>query len=141
MLKRIFQSPLFNVMLVAGLGLVMLSEQYSDQMPVWFKVDSMVLGVPILILLGLIPIYNWRNPQNKIKPQILPMELREEDEGMQWLTFKATRSVYVFYALAIPPSIAITAYFHEIIYIPVLILMLLGTVQYLIYWGFMRRHI
>ncbi|KIL51331.1 hypothetical protein KP77_08430 [Jeotgalibacillus alimentarius] len=141
MLKKIFHSPVFNIVLVIGLGLIMLSEKYSSVMPAWYKIDSMVLGIPILILLGSIPIYNRINPQNKIKPQIIPMELREEDEGMQWLTFKATRSVYVFFALIIPPAIALTAYFNHVIYLPVLILTAMGVIQYAIYWVHMRRHI
>lgn len=141
MLKKIFQSPLFNVVLVLGLGLIMLSEKYSGHLPAWFDIDPMVLGIPILILVGIIPFYNLMNPNEKIKPSVLPMELREEDEGMQWLTYKATRSVYVFFALFIPPAIALIAYLNEIVYLPIIVLIFMGVSQYLIYWVQMRRHI
>ena len=67
------------------------------------------------------------------------MELREEDEGMQWLTFKATRKVYIFFAFAIPTGIALTAYLHHIPYVPIILLIGMGVVQYLIYWFQMKR--
>ncbi|WP_374055775.1 hypothetical protein [Rossellomorea sp. FM04394] len=139
MLKKIFQSPLFNAVLIIGLGIIMLGDHYADHIPDWLVVDSMVLGIPILIMMAIIPIYNRRHPGNRIKPSVIPMELREEDEGMQWLTFKATRKVYTFFAFAIPIGIALTAYLHHIPYFPIILLIGMGVVQYLIYWFQMKR--
>ncbi|WP_226672053.1 hypothetical protein [Rossellomorea aquimaris] len=138
MLKKIFQSPIFNVVLIIGLGLVMIGDHYAEHIPAWLVVDPMVLGVPILILMALIPIYNKRHPTSRIKPSVIPMEMREEDEGMQWLTFKATRKVYIFFAFAIPIGIALTAYLQHIPYLPVVLFSVMGAMQYLIYWFQMK---
>lgn len=139
-LKRTFQSPLFNVVLILGLGIIMIGNYYSEHVPAWLKIDPMVLGIPILIMIAVIPLYNKRNPEDPIKPQIIPMEMREEDEGMQWLTFKATRKVYIFFALSIPVAIALTAYFNHIPYLPIILFIVMGVAQYLIYWFQMKRY-
>lgn len=138
MLKKVFQSPLFNVVLIIGLGIIMIGDHYEGHIPSWLVVDPMVLGVPILILMAWIPIYNKRHPENRIKPSVIPMEMREEDEGMQWLTFKATRKVYIFFAFAIPIGITLTAYLHHIPYLPIVLLSVMGVLQYLIYWFQMK---
>ena len=139
-LKRTFQSPLFNIVLILGLGIIMIGNYYSEHVPGWIKIDPMVLGVPILIMIAIIPLYNKRNPGDPIKPRILPMEMREEDEGMQWLTFKATRKVYIFFALFIPVAIALTAYFNHIPFLPIILFIVMGVAQYLIYWFQMKRY-
>jgi hypothetical protein len=139
MLKKTFQSPLFNAVLITGLGIIMIGDHYSAHVPEWFAVDPMVLGIPILIMMGIIPFYNKRNPQDPIKPSVIPLELREEDEGMQWLTFKATRKVYIFFAFAVPIGIALTAYLNHIPYFAIILLIAMGVVQYLIYWFQMKR--
>ncbi|WP_113927946.1 hypothetical protein [Bacillus sp. P14.5] len=139
MLKRTYQSPLFNCLLIFCFGLIMIGEHYAADIPSWLIIDPMVLGVPILIIIAIIPFYNRRNPEDKIKPSVIPMELREEDEGMQWLTFKATRKVYIFYAFAIPFGIALTAYFNHVPYFSIILLAVMGIVQYLIYWLQMKK--
>ncbi|TYR74185.1 hypothetical protein FZC79_15320 [Rossellomorea vietnamensis] len=139
MLKRTYQSPLFNCFLIFFLGLIMIGEHYAAHIPSWLVIDPMVLGIPILIIIAVIPFYNRRNPEDKIKPSIIPMELREEDEGMQWLTFKATRKVYIFYAFAIPLGIALTAYLNHLPYFSIILLAVMGMVQYLIYWLQMKK--
>ncbi|MGD6818610.1 hypothetical protein [Metabacillus sp. 84] len=140
MLKKIFQSPLFNALLLAGLGIIMVGNHYSEYVPPWIILDPMVLGIPILVLLGVIPFYNRKNPENPIKPSILPMEFREADEGQQWITFKATRKVYIFFASFIPVAIAVTAYLSHLPYMPVILLAVMGIAQYLIYWRELRRY-
>ncbi|MGD6965652.1 hypothetical protein ACQCVP_04435 [Rossellomorea vietnamensis] len=117
----------------------MIGEHYAAHIPSWLIIDPMVLGIPILIIIAVIPFYNRRNPGDKIKPSVIPMELREEDEGMQWLTFKATRKVYIFYAFAIPLGIALTAYFNHLPYFSIILLAVMGIVQYLIYWLQMKK--
>lgn len=140
MLKNTFQSPLFNIVLIIGLGIIMIGNHYSEHVPTWLSIDPLVLGIPILVLLAAIPLYNKRNPQDPIKASLIPMELREEDEGMQWLTFKATRKVYIFFATAIPIAIALTAYFNHIPYLPIILFIIMGITQYLIFWFQMKRY-
>ncbi len=140
MLKKIFQSPLFNCVLIAALGIIMLGEHYASDMPSWLTIDPMVLGVPILILIAIIPIYNKKNPKDKIKPTLIPMEFKEEDEGLQWITFKATRKVYIFFATFIPIAIALIAYFNHIPYFSIILLIFMGVVQYILFWFELRKH-
>ncbi|MGM0845663.1 MAG: hypothetical protein ACQEUT_11850 [Bacillota bacterium] len=139
MLKRTYQSPLFNCLLILCFGLIMIGEHYAAHVPAWLIIDPMVLGIPILIIIAIIPIYNRRYPDDKIKPSVIPMELREEDEGMQWLTFKATRKVYIFYAFAIPVGIALISYFNKVPYFSIILLAVMGIAQYLIYWVQMKK--
>ncbi|MGF2616204.1 hypothetical protein FZC84_00315 [Rossellomorea vietnamensis] len=139
MLKRTYQSPLFNCLLIFCFGLIMIGEHYTAHIPSWLIIDPMVLGIPILIIIAIIPFYNRMNPEDKIKPSVIPMELREEDEGLQWLTFNATRKVYIFYAFAIPFGIALTAYFNDVPYFSIILLAVMGIVQYLIYWLQMKK--
>ena len=140
MLKRTFQSPLFNIVLIFGLGIIMIGNRYSEHVPSWLNIDPMVLGIPILIMIAIIPLYNKRNPEDPIKASLIPMEMREEDEGMQWVTFKATRNVYIFFAFSIPVAIALTAYFNHIPYLPIVLLIVMGISQYLIFWIQMKRY-
>lgn len=140
MLKRIFQSPIFNALLVLGLGIIMLGNHYSDDVPSWLKVDPLVLGIPILILISAIPINNMKNPKNKVKPSLIPMEFKEEDEGLQWITYKATRKVYIFFASFLPIAIALTAYLNHIPYFPVILLTGMAIVQYVLFWLEHKKH-
>lgn len=139
LLKKMYQSPLFNSVLIICFGLIMVGEYYSAHVPPWLIVDPMYLGIPILIIIAIIPFYNKMHPHDRVKPSVIPMELREEDEGMQWITFKATRKVYIFYAFAIPLGIGLTAYFNHISYLPIILFAVMGVVQYLIYWTQMRK--
>ncbi|UGB28752.1 hypothetical protein [Metabacillus sp. B2-18] len=140
MLKRIFQSPIFNALLVLGLGIIMLGNHYSDDVPSLLKIDPLVLGVPILILILAIPINNMKNPKNKVKPSLIPMEFKEEDEGLQWITYKATRKVYIFFASFLPIAIALTAYLNHIPYFPVILLTGMAIVQYVLFWLEHKKH-
>lgn len=140
MLKKMYQSPLFNSFLILCFGLIMMGEHYSDYVPSWIIIDPMVLGIPILIIIAIIPFYNKRYPHDAVKASIIPMELREEDEGVQWITFKATRKVYIFYTFAIPIGIALTAYLNHIVYFPIILLAVMGTLQYIIYWTSMNKY-
>ncbi|RIW31996.1 hypothetical protein D3H55_14030 [Bacillus salacetis] len=140
MLKKMYQSPWFNSFLIFCFGLIMIGEYYAVHIPSWLVIDPMVLGIPILIIIAVIPFYNRRNPDHPVKPSVVPMELREEDEGMQWITFKATRKVYIFYAFAIPFAIALTASMNKIPYFPIILLVFMGISQYLIYWFQLKKY-
>ncbi|WP_226665234.1 hypothetical protein [Metabacillus litoralis] len=140
MLNRIFQSPLFNSILILCFGVVMLGNHYTNEVPNWMNLDPLVLGIPILLLIAFIPIYNMRNPKNKVKASLIPMEFKEEDEGLQWITYKATRKVYIFFASFIPIAIALTAYLKDFPYFPIILLVAMGIVQYLIFWLELIKH-
>lgn len=140
MLKKVFESPIFNVILILGLGLVMLGEHYARYIPGWMAIDPLVLGIPILLMLAAIPFYNRKNPQDPIKATLIPMEFKEDDEGLQWITYKATRKVYIFFAVFTPVGIFLTAYYNAISYLPIILLTVMGVAQYLIYWIEIRKY-
>ncbi|PYF01767.1 hypothetical protein [Ureibacillus chungkukjangi] len=140
MLKKVYQSPLFNAALILGLGVIMLGNHYSEDVPNWMNIDPLVLGIPILVLLLAIPINNLKNPKDKVKPTLIPMEFKEEDEGLQWITYKATRKVYIFFASSLPFAIALTAYFNHIPYFPIILLTGMGIIQYILFWFEHKKH-
>ncbi|WP_026560403.1 hypothetical protein [Bacillus sp. J37] len=140
MLKSIYQSPIFNAVLLLVFGMIMLGNHYSDDVPSWLNVDPLVLGIPILILILAIPLHNMKNPKNKVKPTLIPMEFKEQDEGLQWITYKATRKVYIFFASFLPIAIALTAYLNHIPYFPVILLTGMAIVQYLVFWLEHKKH-
>lgn len=103
-----------------------------------------ILFYPFLLIMGLyfglLCIHNKRHPERKIKwITYIPYELREEDEGMQWVTYKATRKVYIFYYFAIPPSIVIVTFVTFIPYLEIWLLVSFGVIQYFIYWYETRK--
>ncbi|MFE8700102.1 hypothetical protein ACFYKX_05625 [Cytobacillus sp. FJAT-54145] len=140
MIKKILQSPIFNAFLVLALGVILLGNYYPSYIPDWLILDPLYLLIPIFLLFAFIPFYNKRNPKDPIKPTVIPMEFREEDEGLQWITFKATRKVYMFFAHFIPIAIMLIALFNHIVYLPIIILMVMGITQYVIYWFEVRKH-
>ncbi|MFT4415863.1 hypothetical protein ACLM5H_18550 [Fredinandcohnia humi] len=139
MLKKILRSPLFNILLLILLGLALLKEYFPTEAPIHLQLPPWVLLIPILVLLLLIPLHNVRSPKDKIKPTLLPMEFLEEDEGLKWITLKATRKVYIFYVFAIPVSMLLIALFQHLTYFPILLLAGIGAVQYAIYWQEVRK--
>lgn len=64
----------------------------------------LVLVIVLALTYGtLILLYNHRHPKAPIRYfGLLPPELKEEDEGMQAFTAKATRRVYIFHATFLP---------------------------------------
>jgi hypothetical protein len=69
-----------------------------------------------------------------------PHEFREDDEGLQWVTFKACRKVYLFYYFAIPVGISLVAvYYNSIPLFGVWVLVLFGVIQNFIYWFEIRK--
>lgn len=95
---------------------------------------SFVIGVVLLIILGLYMLmyirHNRMHPKNRIRYfGLLPPEFREEDEGLQSFTAKATRRVYIFHASALPVMGMIYVYLYlyfEVILSPTLVVSGLG---------------
>src|SRR5690625_4425128 len=127
MLEKISRSPLVMIVMLIYLGIIYVGIQEG-----W---SYSALFYPFLILfivyIGLIIIHNKRYPERKIKIlTYITYELREEDEGMQWITFKATRKVYIFYYFAIPLGIVLVTMFQALIpYFTIWLLVLFGVVQ------------
>ena len=83
MVKKILQSPFFNVVLIVAFGIVMLGKYYTEHVPSWMNVNPLILTILIFVLIFVIPFYNLKNPKNKIKSTLVPVEFKEEDEGLQ----------------------------------------------------------
>ena len=136
-LERLLRSPLVMIAMLVYLGVVYVGVQeewpYGKLFIPFFTL--------FIVYFGLMLIHNKKHPARKIKLlTYIPYELREEDEGMQWVTFKATRKVYIFYYFAIPIGIVLVTMFHDIIpYFVIWLLVALGVIQYLIYWMEMRK--
>lgn len=132
MMERILKSPFIMMIMLMFVGLVYIGFQEA------WKPEFFFLPF-ILVFIGyyfLVYIYNKKNPDNRVKiMNLLPYELREDDEGLQWITYKATRKVYIFYYYAIPIGIVAVTFFADFIpYFPILLLVSFGVVQYFIYW-------
>ncbi|KAA0544639.1 hypothetical protein FZW96_19720 [Bacillus sp. BGMRC 2118] len=139
MIKKIFQSPLFNAALLLLMGLALLREYFPTIAPAQLQLSPWVLIVPIFLLTLFIPIHNRIHPKEKVKPTLIPMEFREEDEGLKWMTLKGTRRVYIFYVFSIPLAMLLVSLFQHIPYFSVLLLAVIGATQYIIYWFEVRK--
>lgn len=138
MLERFLKSPIISVVVLIFLGILFVGKAEG-----WL--DSAYVSVPFVLFVlvyYLLAIYNNKKfPDKKVKFNThLPYELREEDEGMRWVTFKACRKVYIFYYYAIPTGILLFALLHDTIpYFTIWLLVLFGIIQYLIYWFEIRK--
>jgi hypothetical protein len=140
---RIIRSPLFSLfiwwyVLAAYYFTFFSPSEPSEQLK--RIVVVIVILVPLLLILIQIT-HNKKHPENPIsfKRSFLPWEFREVDEGQKWLTYNACRNVYIYYSLALPISVAFFAIFQFSSYTPIVLIGLLGTGQYLVYWLTIRK--
>ncbi|MBP2257807.1 hypothetical protein [Virgibacillus alimentarius] len=137
MIENLLRFPLFQILLLTVLGTAILEHSYSEYFPLFIQSTDLkfMFFVVFLTWIILITVYNMKNPARKFNFFTLkPTELIEEDEGLKWMTLQACRKVYIYYSVAIPLGIGIIAYFSNIPFMPLLILILLGIGQYIIYW-------
>lgn len=105
MLEKIIRSPINGMFMKLLLGIFVYFKVYapnpllsSDQ--IWF--DLVILAIVSTHYL-LIFIHNKRNPKRKLDYyDTTAMDMQEEDEGEQWITFQASRKVHLLYYYAIP---------------------------------------
>lgn len=137
MLEKFLRSPFVMMMILIMVGLVFVGSE--EGWPVSMLFIPYFLFFVIYYLL--IVIHNKQHPNRKIKLiTFSPYELREEDEGLQYMTFKAMRNVYIFYSLAIPFGLSFIFLFQDVIpYLSMWLLVGFGVIQYLIYWLGIRK--
>src|SRR5690625_2441254 len=137
MIERIVRSPFMMIMwlIIFGIVYVGIQEGWAD---IWILFSYLGLFAIYLILIVL---HNRKNPDKKNAiNKYIHYELREDNEGIQWYTFKATRKVYIFYSMAIPISILAITIFQDIIpYFPIWLFILLGIIQ--VSRGYLTTHI
>ncbi|MET3505230.1 hypothetical protein [Halalkalibacter oceani] len=139
MIERTIRSPFF---MVAYTGLMLLFVYASFEQKSWvYPLGIVVLIVTVGLFLFLI-VHNLRHPERRIKLiSFIPYEFNEEDEGQQWVTNRACRKVYIFFYFAIPYSALLMVLFPFFPEVPLLILFLLASTQYTIYWYETRRYL
>lgn len=132
MLEKVLRSPFIMIVLIIYVGVVFvgLQEEWNESLLFYPFI------IFLLIYIGFMFFYNKKHPENPIKwMSFIPYELREEDEGMQWISFKATRKVYIFYSFALPFGIILITFLNDMIpYFTTWLLVVFGVIQYSIYW-------
>ena len=100
----------------------------------------LVVLVPVGLLL-MQYLYNKNHPEDRIsfKRGFLPWEFHEVDEGQKWMTYNACRNVYIYYSFALPFSFIIYVLLRDTPLAPLILIWLLGTGQYLVYWLTLRK--
>ncbi|WP_051428391.1 hypothetical protein [Bacillus sp. J33] len=150
MSEKVLRSPIWSLVFVWSAGIIYILMSLGRNANLSEKIQSVFMGIlPILAILvllfialwaGMISNYNQKNPKRKISLfTVVPLEFRDEDEGMQWLTNKACRKVYMFFWSALPLSYVFLFFLSDVPYVPIAVIMFLATGQFLIYWSEIRK--
>lgn len=141
MLPKILRSPfipMFLYLLIIGFLLISVIEFQNHQS--LLRISLLILTAFTMIWVSLILLNNRKYPENKIKYWgVLPPEFREMDEGQQWVTYKACRSVYIYYSYALPFIVGLCFALANIKFMPLLLMGVLGIGQYIVYWMSIRK--
>ncbi|WP_142996758.1 hypothetical protein [Alteribacter keqinensis] len=141
-MEKVIRSPLILIVSLFLMTIMLWSVYYGAFSNVFESVLLFVLIIALSTFLFLILFHNKRNPERKISwKSWTPYELKEEDEGQQWVTYRATRKVYIFFYFAIPAGLMVVAVFRHIEFMPLVVLFVLGTTQYGIYWHESRKYL
>src|SRR5699024_7807937 len=112
MTEKILRSPFMMMLILIMVGVVFVGA--SEDWP--FELYYLPFVIIMVIYFILLFYHNKKHPDQRIRVfTIVPYELREEDEGMQYITFKAMRKVYIFYAFTIPLGIFLIAALQPVI--------------------------
>lgn len=142
MLAKIVRSPLTQLFFLA---LIFGFFWLSFYAPNFFEEHMLLICIFLLattvLFFVFIMIHNRKNPDRKINlTSWKPYEMKEEDEGLKWVTFQACRKVYIFYAFAIPASAILITIFIHYRSVPLIVLFLMGAIQYIILWWEERKY-
>ena len=136
------RSPLWSLIFILELACLYFLSTVLDQ-PLKGAVTSafgLFMIATLIFYTVLIARYNKRNPRSKITGMsVIPVEFREEDEGMKWLTNRACRKVYIFFYSALPAAFILLYLFQDVSWLPVTIILFLAISQFVIYWSEMRK--
>ncbi|MDZ5470735.1 hypothetical protein SM124_03115 (plasmid) [Bacillus sp. 31A1R] len=146
MSEKVLRSPIWSLMFIWLAGSIYLFltiyeiTELSNLAIGILSIFSLLVLIFTLVWFALIAKFNKKNPKRKISIfSIVPVEFREEDEGMQWLTNRACRKVYMFFYSALPLSFLLLFFLDDIKGLPVIIIIGLATGQYIIYWSEIRK--
>lgn len=140
-MERLLRSPLVNAVVFLLIGATMLLVQYEHHFPGWLRLfmAAVLLGY-VVIWTALVLIHNRRHPDRRIRlATYMPPEFREEDEGQQWMNYRATRRVYIMYYAAIPFILPLIMLLPDGKAAAIAAISLLGVAQQLMYWWELRK--
>ncbi|WP_138420919.1 hypothetical protein [Aquibacillus sediminis] len=140
MIERFLRSPFTVSVFLIGLAVIYtVGSQMPDRNGLFLLVSGLY-GVFVVVYFGLIIYFNRKYPNRRIRIMTyIPYELKEEDEGHQYVTYRACRKVYIYYYFAIPVALVILILFNEIRLLPIFLLTGLGLGQYFIFWSEIKK--
>lgn len=140
MMERFLRSPFTMSVFLIGLALIYSTSALMKQQDGLFFVFSIAYAIFVTFYFGLMMYYNRKFPDRRIRIwTFIPYELKEEDEGHQYITYRACRKVYIYYYFAIPAAIVVLAIFKEVELLPIIVLTALGIGQYFIFWSEIKQ--
>jgi hypothetical protein len=140
MIERFLRSPFTMCLFLIGLGAIYILGIVEENRGLAFQLITISYFLFVTIFFSLMVYYNSKNPASKIPIFTwIPYELKEEDEGHQYVTYKACRRVYIYYYFAIPFAIVLVTIFKFVNWMPIFVLAGLGLGQYLTYWSVIRK--
>lgn len=143
-MEKRLRSPFWSMLSVAIVLLALTVRLLEVDMPNWALVAAnvaLVAGVAlVLIWVALAISFNRKHPSRRILLSgLYPVEFREEDEGMRWLTYRACRRVYIFFYVALPLAMVAMFLVPESRLFPVALIGALAVSQHFIYWSVVRK--
>ncbi|SDH63624.1 hypothetical protein [Alteribacillus bidgolensis] len=140
MIERFLRSPFTMCIFLIGLALIYTTNMLLEQRDDLFLFLYISYAVFVITYFGLMIYYNYKTPHRKIRIfTLIPYELKEEDEGHQYITYRACRKVYIYYYFAIPAAIIFLVIFNGNHLFPVFLLTVLGLGQYCIFWSEIKK--
>ncbi|MEK3734173.1 MULTISPECIES: hypothetical protein [Paenibacillus] len=143
-MNKLLRSPFWSVLSMVIITLFMIIKIEAQRLPTWlYTLSYAALAVCFIFILSwlvAVLIHNRRHPKQKVKWHLFyPVEFREEDEGMRWLTYMACRKVYIMFYVALPLILLVLFLFPEHRSLPVLLIGALAVSQYCMYWSVIRK--
>lgn len=154
MVSRILRSPLTSttMFLAAMVGIYLIKTYWetgkfkraveSGEPMTVLNIYALLYSAVFVLWVLLVIIHNRKNPKERVNLWLGLSEIREVDEGQQWITFKACRNVYIYYSICLPLAAAAVMFIPSGYTYPLILFGLLGLGQYLVYgltkWKYSR---
>ncbi|URT68952.1 hypothetical protein [Cytobacillus firmus] len=139
-MERFLRSPFTMSVFLIGLAVIYSMSIVLEQRNNMTTIIFVAYAIFVIIYFGTMVYFNRKFPDRKIRIlTFIPYELKEEDEGHQYITYRACRKVYIYYYFAIPAAIVAVSLFRKVELLPVITLTVLGIGQYFIFWSEVKK--
>lgn len=139
-MERFLRSPFTISLFLIGIAVIYITSSYMADKDGLFLMSFIALTIFAVVYFGTMIFYNTKYPERKIRVfTFIPYELKEEDEGQQYVTYRACRKVYIYYYFAVPAAIVLLAFNKESELFPVILLTIMGIGQYFIFWSEIKK--